>query len=572
MNPPSPNLISPERSASSFPSASIRPAEPHPYGNPPTAQYHTSSESKPLLHDNLPAKSYNNRLPKLVQQPNGNISGAHSRFGLQAFLQDVSDIQAGTVPISVFIAVVIGILCGVASFLYNATLQFFLGFLWDTLPNEGVSRFPLWLPQFYWLWIPFICIPCALLVGLSIKALGPPGDLAYTVKCVHKMGYVPISHVPSMVAASQLSILGGGSLGPEAPLVAICGSIAGWVSINLFKQKYKNIVRKHTLCGMACALAAFFGAPLGGSLFALEINHRLGSEYFEHAIEAITSGTVCLVVFRSMAGLPIGPIWSFTENTLTESTAKMICAGAAIGLLGALIAMVFANGHWAVLRRLDRAGISEDPVKLSLFGGAGIIMLAVLIPHTLFWGENEIQTIGSLGPASALPHIWPKHGIFNFEISGFFTAALVGIAKLMAISFTVAGGYRGGFIFPFFASGAAFGRAFCFLFPSIPPVVAILSMAAGINVAITRTAIATPLILTALAGEVNATPAVLAASLTSVFVTYYMPFISSQQGREDVFESQIHSYTFRNMWGEEGENPEIEHNVPAQGETDVENQ
>ena len=30
------------------------------------------------------------------------------------------------------------------------------------------------------------------------------------------------------------------------------------------------------------ALAAFFGCPLGGSLFALEVNSRFGVEYFEH--------------------------------------------------------------------------------------------------------------------------------------------------------------------------------------------------------------------------------------------------------------------------------------------------
>ena len=65
---------------------------------------------------------------------------------------------------------------------------------------------------------------------------------------------------------------------------------------------------------------------------------------------------------------------------------------------------------------------------------------------------------------------------------------IVGFSKLVAISFTVAGGYRGGFIFPFFTAGAAFGRALCFMFPDLSPVIATLCMAASINVAITRTA------------------------------------------------------------------------------------
>ncbi|KAI0562748.1 hypothetical protein FGB62_54g15 [Gracilaria domingensis] len=411
----------------------------------------------------------------------------------------------------------------------------------------------------------------AVLVGVSIKVLGFPGDLAYTVKCVHKEGYVPVSHAPSMLVASQVSILGGGSLGPEAPLVAICASIGGWVSMTVFKQQYKNLVRKHTLCGMACALAAFFGVPLGGSLFALEINNRLGYEYFEHALEAIASGTICLVVFRGLAQLPIGPIYFFTDIKLDSSSAHLVVVGAVLGLIGAGFAALFAHGHWAVVKQLKKLGWDTDPVKLSVFGGVGIVILGLLFPQTLFWGEFEMQTIGSLSPASKLPHIWPTTGLTGFEIKGWFSAFLVGVAKLVAISFTVAGGYRGGFIFPFFAAGAAFGRSITFLFPSIPPVVAVLSLASGINVAITRTALATPLILCGLAGEVNATPPVLAASLAAVFATYYMPFVFAQQAREDIFESQLHKYTFHNKWGEKGENPYVESTTPD-AVSDVESQ
>jgi H+/Cl- antiporter ClcA len=81
-----------------------------------------------------------------------------------------------------------------------------------------------------------------------------------------------MSHVMPMVVASLFSIVGGGSLGPEAPLVAICAALGGFISRRIFKQRNRNVVRKHTLMGMAGALAAFFGVPLGGALFALEVN------------------------------------------------------------------------------------------------------------------------------------------------------------------------------------------------------------------------------------------------------------------------------------------------------------
>lgn len=443
------------------------------------------------------------------------------RFGIGAFLLDVSDIHNGTVPISFLIATVIGILCGLAAYLYYTVLEFLLEFLWHTLP-EYLTAVLAWSPSFHWMWIPIIGMSCAFLVGLSINILGFPGDLPYTIECVHKLGFVPIGHAPSMVVSSQLSILGGGSLGPEAPLVAICASIAGFVSMTIFGQRVKNVVRKHTLCGMACALAAFFGVPLGGSLFALEVNNRLGVEYFEHALISIASGTVCLVVFRTLTGLPIAPIYSFVEDPLTGSSGTIVMIGALLGLVGAAFAAGFAHFHWFVVRILQNIGWKDRPIYLSLFGGAGICALALLFPQTMFWGEFEMQTIGSLSPASTLTHIWPTNGLTGFEITGFFSAFVLGVAKLVAVSFTVAGGYRGGFIFPFFAAGTALGRAFWFLFPSLSPVVCTLSIAAGINVAITRTAVSTPLILCALAGEGNAIAPVLAASLVSVFATSYM--------------------------------------------------
>lgn len=87
---------------------------------------------------------------------------------------------------------------------------------------------------------------------------------------------------------------------------------------------------------------------------------------------------------------------------------------------------------------------------------------------------------------------------------------------------------------------------------------ACLCFAAGINVAITRTALATTIILTALSGEVNAGPPLLAASLVSLVVTSYMPFIKTQQKREDIREAQLYSYTDAII-----ADPELEEDAPV---------
>ena len=159
----------------------------------------------------------------------------------------------------------------------------------------------------------------------------------------------------------------------------------------------------------------------------------------------------------------------------------------------------------------------------------------------MFWGEAEIDVIATMGPASELPHIWPTSGLLNFEMDNFWTALVVGITKLIAISFTVSGGYRGGYIFPAFAAASALGRAIYIVCPFIPVQLCVLCMAAALNVALTRTALASTLILAYLSGEQNAISAILAASLTSLFVTGYMPFIRSQMVRSDLDTSLYYS-------------------------------
>ena len=239
-------------------------------------------------------------------------------------------------------------------------------------------------------------------------------------------------------------------------------------------------------------------------------------------------------------------------------------------MLGAAAAFLFANFHWRLMAFFGKLGLLDDDNRFAvprvLLGVSGVLFFGMLIPQTMFWGEFEFPVLATLSPVSALPHVWPTSGLLNFEMDSCLKCLLVGFCKLLAISFTVAGGYRGGFIFPFFTAGAAFGRALCFPFPNLSPVISTLCFAAGvsivsascfgisytilltlnapplllpnqINVAITRTALATSLILAFLSGEQLALPSILAASIASLFATSYMPFIKSQIARSDIDHS-----------------------------------
>lgn len=491
-----------------------------------------------VVDDNLDASL---DTPGVLQNHNNNHNSLHNHpiDSSESVWYYCYHMTAGSVPHSMVVGAVIGIVCGMLAFVYYKALQHLLELFWKVLPSKFII--PYVPDSYHWIWIVIMGYIMALGVGISVKYLGEPGDLSYTVQCVHDKGYIGMNHVLPMLCASQFSILGGGSLGPVAPLSTICASFGGFISRYIFQQDDVQYIRKHTLMGMSCALAAFFGVPLGGSLFALEINNRLGNEYYEHTIEAIYSGTICLCIFRALAKLDLGPIWQLSTSSLPTCTIEDVLGGSFLGLIGSGIAAMFSYFHqsivmvqfgkWNLLQNNDVA------IQRAVIGATFIILIGVLIPQTMFWGELEFQVLATLSPAKDLPHVYPTSGLLHFEMKSCWDCFLVGIMKMMAISFTVASGYRGGYIYPFFAAGAAFGQAVHLLLSPIkiiPIQLCVLCLAASINVAITRTSLATTLILTALSGELNAASPILASSIISLLLTQYMPFIRGQSKRKDI--------------------------------------
>ena len=68
-----------------------------------------------------------------------------------------------------------------------------------------------------------------------------------------------------LAASSEQGALSGGSLGPEAALLALCGSTTSWLARHVFGAR-GQMLRNCALMGMTAGLAAFFGVALGGLL------------------------------------------------------------------------------------------------------------------------------------------------------------------------------------------------------------------------------------------------------------------------------------------------------------------
>eukprot|EP00429_Kryptoperidinium_foliaceum_P002786 CAMPEP_0176006722 /NCGR_PEP_ID=MMETSP0120_2-20121206/2868_1 /TAXON_ID=160619 /ORGANISM="Kryptoperidinium foliaceum, Strain CCMP 1326" /LENGTH=211 /DNA_ID=CAMNT_0017339469 /DNA_START=25 /DNA_END=657 /DNA_ORIENTATION=+ len=95
------------------------------------------------------------------------------------FFEDARSLAEGTIPQSVVLATIIGIVCGIACWLYYKVLFFFLEYIWTTIPENYIEG--NWLEEKHWLYIPLATSILCSLVGLTVVFMGEPGDLPYTI-------------------------------------------------------------------------------------------------------------------------------------------------------------------------------------------------------------------------------------------------------------------------------------------------------------------------------------------------------------------------------------------------------
>jgi len=63
-----------------------------------------------------------------------------------------------------------------------------------------------------------------------------------------------------------------------------------------------------------------------GSLFALEVLHRTGMQFYEVATYAVSCGVICLAVFRALKREAFGAVWDF-EHPFVEVDSRHIVVG-----------------------------------------------------------------------------------------------------------------------------------------------------------------------------------------------------------------------------------------------------
>jgi len=193
---------------------------------------------------------------------------------------------------------------------------------------------------------------------------------------------------PSMILSSLLCIASGGSLGPEAPLVQVIGSTGTWLG-KLFRLKGEEL-RSMSIAGMASGFTAMFGAPLGGSLFSLEIlHHKHAVEYYKAIIPALVASSFSYVVFAFIIHLGLGTLWELSSYEYS-------------GILDFGLAVIFAISATAVgwffiyCTKLFKSLFEKQPLPIyikTLIGGILLGIISYYLPITRYFSHYQINDL-----------------------------------------------------------------------------------------------------------------------------------------------------------------------------------
>jgi CIC family chloride channel protein len=230
---------------------------------------------------------------------------------------------------------------------------------------------------------------------------------------------------------SSLCIGSGGSAGREGPMAQVGSALGSALGqrLGLGERSTRTLLA----AGAAGGIAAAFNAPLGGTLFALEV--ILGDFAVRSFSPVVISAVAATAVSRAVEGdvavftVPayhLGSHWEFVPYSL-------------LGIAAGLIAVIFIRFLYWQESWWEKLAFPE-PLKPAV-GGLVVGAVAVFFPHVLGSGSEAIN------------------GALTDEFGWTLLLLLIPL-KLIATAVTLSSGGSGGVFAPSLFLGACLGGAF----------------------------------------------------------------------------------------------------------------
>lgn len=366
------------------------------------------------------------------------------------------------------LAGLVGIVSGIAAVLFRWLIQ-------------GISQIFVLIPQVLgsigWILTPILgaFIVAAIVVRYAPEAKGH--GVPEVMEAYSRQGGSMRARIPLLKSlASAVCIGSGGSCGREGPIAQIgagAGSaIASWMKLG--KKETKTLL----VCGLSSGIAATFNAPLGGTLFGIEV--LAGGIVGFSIIPIILSSVIATALSTAILGSQV----SFQAPTFMLNSPLELVFYLGMGILFGLVSVAWIRGFYSIEDLFERIKVS--PYLLPAIGA----LITGLLAYVAIYAEDIFGYSGAFGPAEPYYPAIMGVGYSFIDASFLSTVALpallaFGLFKLIATSATLGSGGSGGVFAPTLFIGAAFGGAFglaCSLFlPTIitqPMAFALVGMAA----------------------------------------------------------------------------------------------
>ncbi len=353
-----------------------------------------------------------------------------------------------------------------------------------------------------------LLITAGAVISILLSVLGDPGPTGVLITSIHIAGGPPtLRPLRSLVPVSLLGIAVGGGIGPEPPLMQTTATISAWIGRRLRASPAE--LRVLTVTGLASGLTVLFSAPLGAAVFALEILHRKGLEYYEALLPACVGSLSSYAAYAALTGRGLGPSWQFPGAPQHLELPDLM-----IGVFGGVAGAAVAHLFGFMIRACARISAGLPPWARPAAAGLALGALGLVVPSGLTYGESQLSTLMTI-PAVAVVSL-----------------LLAAVGHLTSAAITLAGRWKGGIIIPMFFTGYCLGRAMAeWSGHDGYYLVLATSMMVACNTGMTKTPLGSALVVSEMTAVTLMPPLVIAA-LVSLCLTSRVSFIGGQGHRD----------------------------------------
>ncbi len=335
------------------------------------------------------------------------------------------------------LAILVGVVAGLASILFKIMIQFFQNLFWRAESIlEGVAQ----QPWFLTILIPavggLIISPIIYYGAKEAKGHGVPEIME---SLIFRGGRIPNRVAAVKAVASSICIASGGSSGREGPIVQVSASLASTIG-KFFKVKERGL-KTLVAAGAGAGIGATFNAPIAGALFAVEV--ILG----EFGVYSFSPIIIASVISTMTSRFITGDNFSaFTVPKYTLSSLWEIGPYVLLGIICGAVAILFIQVLYFLEEKFET--LKVHPLIKPAMGGLLVGVIGLKFPQ-IFGVSYEAMDAGLTNQM------------------GLLLAFVLIFAKILGTSLTLGSGGSGGIFAPSLFLGAMTGNVVGTFFKNI---------------------------------------------------------------------------------------------------------